>query len=74
MFVLVQILQNIPTCENLPPTSDDSSCVNLDQIVSNIQNGKKIIKTLKDQWCLKKISTRFRNTRTNLRVLLWTTV
>ncbi len=69
MFVLVQILQNIPTCENLPPTSDDSSCVNLDQIVSNIQNGKKIIKTLKDQWRLKKISTMFRNTRTNLRGL-----
>jgi hypothetical protein len=33
-FCLVQILQNIPTCENLPPTSDDSSCINLDQTIS----------------------------------------
>ncbi|CAF3544593.1 unnamed protein product [Adineta steineri] len=34
----LQILQNIPTCENLPPTSDESSCINFDQIISNRQN------------------------------------
>lgn len=38
--ILVQILQSIPTCDNLPSTSDDSSCINLDQTVSIRQNGK----------------------------------
>jgi hypothetical protein len=38
-FVIVQILQNIPTCDNLPPTSDDSSCINLDQTISILRNG-----------------------------------
>jgi len=38
-FFIVQILQNIPTCDNLPPTSDDSSCMNLDQTISILRNG-----------------------------------
>jgi hypothetical protein len=40
IFLSVQILQNIPTCENLPPTSDDPSCINLDQTISARRNGK----------------------------------
>ncbi|CAF3276796.1 unnamed protein product, partial [Rotaria sp. Silwood2] len=28
-----ELLQNMPTCDNLPPTSDDSSCMSLDQTV-----------------------------------------
>ncbi|CAF0948572.1 unnamed protein product [Rotaria sordida] len=34
----LEILQNMPTCDNLPPTSDDSSCINLDQTVSIHRN------------------------------------
>lgn len=38
-FLLVQILQNIPTCESLPPTSDDPSCMNLDHTEFLRRNG-----------------------------------
>lgn len=34
----LQILQNIPTCDNLPPTSDDPSCINLEQTKSIQRN------------------------------------
>ncbi|UJR30656.1 hypothetical protein I4U23_018180 [Adineta vaga] len=34
----LQILQNIPTCDNLPPTSDDSSCINFDSKLLNRKN------------------------------------
>ncbi|CAF1225963.1 unnamed protein product [Adineta ricciae] len=37
----LQILQNMPTCENLPPTSDDLSCIDFDQKLLNRQNGTK---------------------------------
>ena len=30
----------MPTCENLPPTSDDLSCIDFDQKLLNRQNGK----------------------------------
>ncbi|CAF3481051.1 unnamed protein product [Rotaria sp. Silwood1] len=33
-----ELLQNMPTCDNLPPTSDDPSCINLDQTVSIHRN------------------------------------
>lgn len=42
-FILsAQLLQNIPSCENLPPTSDDASCINLEPSASLRPNGTSL--------------------------------
>ncbi|CAF3313997.1 unnamed protein product [Rotaria socialis] len=40
MYSNLQLIQKIPTCDNLPPTSDDSTCIIINQTVSSRPKSK----------------------------------
>ena len=40
---IVQVSHNIPTCESLPPSSDDASCVQIDEYRNGKEKDKRIL-------------------------------